>query len=102
MMECWNIDPNKRAPFAQIASDIDCHMEVSAGYLQMSLIAERMSPDVVIDRFDSQSPDPLSTSVSQLVKGMQTEAGITIQLDQCSDYGREEETETRQSSETSV
>lgn len=86
MKKCWDIDPKKRPTFLEIASEVDHIMEVSAGYLQLSSIPMKEG-ELMGERDNTQSPelDLLSssvTSVSQLIKGVKTDAGITIQLDQ--------------------
>lgn len=86
MKECWNIDPKKRPTFLEIASEVDHIMEVSAGYLELSTIPKKEG-ETMEEQNRSYSPDQdvMSSSVSQLIKGVKTNAGITIQLDQCLD-----------------
>ena len=90
MMNCWNIEPKKRPTFFEIASEIDHIMEISAGYLALSTVAEREG-QAMEECGGSQSPefDAISSSVSQLIKGVKTDVGITIQLDECTDCSQD-------------
>ena len=82
MMKCWDIDPKKRPEFSKIASEVDHIMEVTGGYLELSTLAVEKEGEVMDDCRDSESPvSDVSASVSQLIKGIKTKAGITIQLE---------------------
>ena len=83
MLDCWNINPDKRPKFKMIASEMDRFMEESAGYLALSSMAavEREGEAMMEERSDTESPE----SVSMLIRGVRTGAGITIRLDICDD-----------------
>lgn len=86
MLDCWNIESQKRPAFKEIATEVDHIMEVTAGYLALSTVAEQQEGQVMIaDRSGTDSPE----SVSQLIKGVTTDAGITIQLEECADSSQE-------------
>ena len=81
MMKCWDIDPKSRPAFSEISSEVDHIMEVSAGYLELSALAVEREGTVMEECRDSESPElDLPSSVTQLIKGIKTKAGITIQL----------------------
>ena len=91
MLKCWDLDPVKRPDFSEIAKEIEHVMEMAAGYLEMCTISQTVrqkSPQ------DSESPElnnAHNSSTSQLLRGLETEAGITIHLRRCSDAGHSPE-----------
>ena len=77
MMDCWHSDPQKRPSFSTISSKVDRIMELSAGYLDLAAMSEEREGTIMDISSDTESPD---LPVSQLIKGIKTEAGITIRL----------------------
>ena len=86
MLDCWQIEPQKRPAFQEIAREVDHIMEVTAGYLTLTTVADQREGQVMVGmRSGTDSPE----SVSQLIKGVTTDAGITIQLDECTNSSQE-------------
>ena len=80
MLECWNIEAEKRPAFSEIATKVDHIMEVTSGYLELSKMAtQREGQAMTGERSETDSPE----SVTQLIRGVKTNAGITIQLEEC-------------------
>ena len=99
MRDCWALEPKERPTFKTIVTEVDHIMEVTAGYLALSgSSAPPREGEVMIgnDRSDTESPE----LESRLIKGIKTDAGITIQLEKYEDSGVEGSSESR--SETSV
>ena len=98
MRDCWNLDPTKRPSFESIVTEVDHIMEVTAGYLALSSACPPREGEAMFggDRSSTESPE----LVSQLLKGIKTEAGITIQLQTYEDSGVEGSSKSK--SETSM
>lgn len=94
MLKCWDIDPEKRPAFSEIAKEIEHVMEMAAGYLEMCTIAQTVRQKSPASYESPELNNVHSSSTSQLLMGLKTEAGITIQLDRCSDGGSSPEKHT--------
>lgn len=98
MLDCWNSQPENRPTFKEIAAEVDQIMENTAGYLALSSVAVEKEGEAMFgDRSDTESPE----SISQLIRGIRTDAGIIIQLQTCGDSVHED-SQSADTNETSV